>query len=292
MNTGYKIKSELSEAQIEADVASYLGYITPFWSKRFRLISIDEQTTGSDKLFNRFVPIYLQFKVSEGLKPLDFGFNLLRKSGLQKIRAFRRKNDINSDPTLYFKLRDQAPTARDFQHNILKSFHQPPYQYAMYVAPLTLSLDEYNKSLEVSFIDRFLTFNPFFFRNQDIEMAAMKQSLGINPFLRGHISIPPHEIVDTSNHYYSFSRSGGDLAWHSGEKLNDDLRLSNQIKKIFQIAYRNKDVGHNKATYIQFISQYFDSVEKVDNPIDIIEDFSYYLKNTFNIKLLFLHIDD
>lgn len=43
MNKNYKLNSELSEAQIEVDVASYLGYITPFWTSRFQLNAIDEQ---------------------------------------------------------------------------------------------------------------------------------------------------------------------------------------------------------------------------------------------------------
>jgi len=65
MNRNYKLyrDSDLSEDQIEADVTSYLGYITPFWSRRFGLKAVDEQLYGSDKLFDRFVPIYLQFKV-------------------------------------------------------------------------------------------------------------------------------------------------------------------------------------------------------------------------------------
>ena len=67
----YKLSSNLSENQIESDVASFLGYVTPFWSSRFRLMSVDEQATGADKLFDRFVPIYLQFKVSEGLKSIS-----------------------------------------------------------------------------------------------------------------------------------------------------------------------------------------------------------------------------
>ena len=45
----FKIDSQLSEDQIVSDVSSYLGYITPFWAKRFRLISVDEQLTGADK---------------------------------------------------------------------------------------------------------------------------------------------------------------------------------------------------------------------------------------------------
>jgi hypothetical protein len=143
MNKNYKLysDSELSEDQVEADVSSYLGYITPFWSKRFRIKSVDEQLTGADKLFDRFLPLYFQFKVSEGLKPLPNSFSLSRPNlPLQKIRTFRLNNNINADPTLYFKLRKKAKTATNFQHNILKSLHNPPKQFAFYVAPLTLKI--------------------------------------------------------------------------------------------------------------------------------------------------------
>ena len=246
MNRNYRLyrDSELSEDQIESDVSSYLGYITPFWARRFRLLSVDEQETGADKLFNRFVPIYLQFKVSQGLKPLDLSFSLLRpQRPLQRIRDFRRNNGINSDPILYFKLRDIAKTAKDFQHNILKSLHQPPRQFAMYVAPLTLLIDEYNENLRTSFIDRFLTIDPFFYREERVLARTIKKHLGIVPFLRGHVSIPPHEKVGTANHYYSYSKSGGNIAWHSGEKLKGDFRLSTQFTQILNYSYLNDRVG-------------------------------------------------
>ena len=83
----FKIESELNEKQIESDVASYLGYVTPLWSRRFRLISVNEQATGADKLFRRFIPIYLQFKVSQGLNP--------KASILERFRKFPLANIIN-----------------------------------------------------------------------------------------------------------------------------------------------------------------------------------------------------
>src|SRR4051794_27372127 len=116
----YKLKeSSLSEDQIEADVASFLGYVTPQWSSRLRLIAVNEQITGADKLFNRFLPLYLQFKVSEGLVPLSRKPFFSSPFPLQKIRLYRFNNHLSGDPILYFRLREKAKTAVDFQHNQL-----------------------------------------------------------------------------------------------------------------------------------------------------------------------------
>lgn len=296
MNKNYKLyrDSELSEDQVEADVASYLGYVTPIWSRRFRLLSVDEQETGADRLFNRFVPIYLQFKVSDGLKPLAFNFSLLSPNRpLQRIRSFRRNNGINTDPTLYFRLRNIAKNARDFQHNILRSFHQPPRQFAMYVAPLTLSIDEYNENLSASIFDRLFTIDPFFYREERVFTDTVRNYLGIVPFLRGHISIPPHETVTTSEHYYSYSKSGGNIAWHSGEILKGDFRLSTQFRRILNYAYSYENAGYNKEEFVKFIKEFMkERNERFDiqqNFADrTIFEFGNYLKQVYNIKLMIL----
>lgn len=296
MNKNYKLyrDSELSEDQVESDVSNYLGYITPFWSRRFRLKAVDEQITGADKLFDRFIPLYLQFKVSEGLKPLGINFILSSlKRPLQRIRNFRRRNNINADPTLYFRLRNKAPTALDFQHNILKSFHQPPKQFAMYVAPLTLSIDEYNESLKASLLDRFFTIDPFFYREEQIFASTIRNHLSVVPFLRGHVSIPPHENVNTSEHYYSYSKSGGNIAWHSGEKLHQDYRLSTQMKQIFESGYNYEGAGFRKEEYVKFINDFMnerdDQIDSQSNfPDRIIFEFALFLKQEYNIKLIIL----
>ncbi|MGG7469761.1 hypothetical protein ACVVIH_03505 [Chryseobacterium arthrosphaerae] len=297
MNRNYKLykDSDLSEDQIESDVASYLGFITPFWSKRFRLKSVDEQLTGADKLFDRFIPLYLQFKVSQGLKPLSVSFNLKSPDRpLQRIRTFRRSNNITADPTLYFRLRDKARTAIDFQHNILKSLHNPPFQFALYIAPLTLSIDEYNSSLELSMTSRFLGFNPFIHRNETLFTESLRQQIGLIPFLRGHISIPPHEIVTTSEHYYSYSKAGTNIAWHSGTKLLGDFRLSTQIINIYKNVYLNNESTFNQERYINFIDEFY-KVQRVNQPLASTEykilNFANYLKLEHNIKLMLLSID-
>lgn len=296
MNKNYKLyrDSELSEDQVEADVSSYLGYVTPLWARRFRLLSVDEQVTGADRLLNRFVPIYLQFKVSEGLKPLSFNFSLSSPNRpLQKIRDFRRSNGINADPTLYFRLRNIAKTATDFQHNILMSFHQPPRQFAMYVAPLTLSIDEYNDNLRASLIDRLFTIDPFFYREERVFTRTIRNYLGIVPFLRGHVSIPPHERVITSEHYYSYSKSGANIAWHSGEKLKGDFRLSTQFRQILNYAYSNEGVGYSKEEFVKFIEAFMNErngkFDGQQNSSDrTIFKFGIYLKQVYNIKLMIL----
>ncbi|WP_234571962.1 hypothetical protein [Rhodohalobacter sp. 614A] len=283
MNKGYKIDSELSESQIEADVASYLGYITPFWSNRFQLIAIDEQLSGADKLFNRFVPLYLQFKVSEGLKPLKFNFHLTSPNRpLQKIRKFRRDNSLSDNPILYFKLRDLAKNAKDFQHNILKSMHDPPKQYGLYVAPLSLTSEDYNESLNSSLLRRLFLIDPFFHKELRYYHNSFRQEFKILPFLRGHISISPHEKVQSSNHYYAYSKLGSDVSWHSGSIMDGDFRLSYKISQIYEQFYDNLEMGYSSNEYQNFINEFMGS-----NDYNV-SSFSSYLKENFNIRLLFL----
>ncbi|MDJ1483488.1 hypothetical protein QNI16_23520 [Cytophagaceae bacterium YF14B1] len=244
----FKIKSALSEKQIEADVTTYFGWISPINQRYpFRLLDINESITGADKLYDYVIPIYLQFKVSHGLKPLSFRipieiglskisslnkiFGLDKIIGLNKIRAFRRKNELYDNPTLYFQLRERAATAEDFQHNILLKFANTGMSHAFYVAPLTLDMNSYRNMLYEE-NNRFLQ-DPFFHKEIFIIQKKWISALGMVPFLRGHISIPPHERVDTHEHYFSFSPSGTDIAWHSPNVISRDAsRLSDQLVRI------------------------------------------------------------
>lgn len=295
----FKIESQLSENQIESDVSSYLGYITPIWSSRFRLVSVDEQLTGADKLFNKFVPIYLQFKVSQGLDTNVSIIQRFRNKPLANIISYRRENNLSCNPILYFPLRRVAKTAEDYQHNILFKLNKPPKQYALYLAPLTLEISEYEKLMNKDWFMRFNPFSPFSNKELDIHDKSQVKSimLGSNPFLRHHISIPPHVIVLTHNHHYSYSKSGGDVAWHGGEILNEDLRLSKQLLKILNDAY-NKDSWFREQEFVNFIREFSSNEDVLDysvpeknnhiNPLSIIIDFSKGLKKKYNIKLMVL----
>ena len=294
------ITSQLSENQVESDVAAYLGYITPLWSKRYRLIKVDEQLTGADKLFNRFVPIYLQFKVSHGLNPGGTIIQRYHNAPLNKIVSYRKANNLSGNPILYFQLRRQAKTAVDLQHNILHRMHTPPYQYAMYVAPLTLDDQEYYEMMKVSWFHRLFPPEPFRYSEQELRdtISIKNICLGNNPFLRHHISIPPHQTVTTHDHHYSYAVSGADLAWHGGELFFDDLRLSTQMNRILSSFYNSDNVGTNRDDFLDFIRTYntrkrnlFENskIENIqENPQQIIRDYAEHLKLDFNITLMLL----
>ncbi|HEX8331945.1 MAG TPA: hypothetical protein VF622_04940 [Segetibacter sp.] len=294
----FKLESELSEDQIESDVSSYLGYITPLWARRFRLISADEPTTGADKLFNRFLPIYLQFKVSQGLNPTASILQRFQNKPLANIIDFRKSNNLSGNPILYFQLRRKAVTATDFQHNILASLNTPPTQYSLYVAPLTLGMVEYEKQLSYDWYLRFFQFNPFINRETELHDSFLQKKLilGLNPFLRNHISIPPHANVSTHHHHYSYSRSAGDVAWHGGELLNGDFRLSTQMSQIFNSFYFDRNLGVSFDQYIGFIRGFkFDNYRRIEDelyanndPFTLVQAFGRILKKEFNITLLLL----
>lgn len=227
----YKIKSNLSEAQVEADVAQYFGWISK--GKPFRLLGINEQLTGADKeFFNSGFSFFIQFKKSEGLCPISSipASNRKNRSFLEDIREFRDNHNLDDDPTLYFKLRKMAKNASDFQHNILMNYANTPTSQAFYVAPLHLDKNEYYNCLYDSKI-RYLR-SPFQYRHSKLFIDDWVSDIGFVPFLKEHVSIIPHERVDTHEHYYSYSSTGCDIGWHSPELLsNSPSRLSDLLAK-------------------------------------------------------------
>lgn len=233
----YFIKGDLSEKQIEADVALFMGMCMPPGSQEvFRLLDIDEQKTGADKLFDRGTAIYMQFKKSTGLRPLApvvGSKKTNKKSGvLEQIREFRAQNGLEDDPTLFFQLHVKAKNAVDLQHNILLSYELPPASRAIYVAPLLLDKERYSNALHRS-SERFLL-HPFFYRlEQTIYSKLWTKSFGAVPFLREHVSIPPHERVTDHHHYYAYSSTGVDVSWHSPQVVQrEPCRLSDFMVSI------------------------------------------------------------
>ncbi|RAV99646.1 hypothetical protein DQQ10_18795 [Pseudochryseolinea flava] len=256
-------------------------------------MSVDEQITGADKLFDRFVPIYLQFKVSEGLKPISPPELPKFNVPLQRVRKLRFDNGLTGDPILYFKLREKAKTATEFQHNLLLQFHKPPRQFAFYVAPLTLDINEYNELLKVSLFERLIIADPFRVHPSDIYHRGFKESLGTIPFLRAHVSIPPFEKVTSAEHHYSFSKNGADIAWHRGVRQYGDFRLSTQIPAIFRTAYNNDRVAFSKQEFVETFNEtdfgVNDSNENIDRKI---YNFANFLYSNFRIRLFLLGINE
>ena len=293
----FRVSSQLSENQIESDVASYLGCITPVWAAKFRLISVNEQLTGADKLFNRFLPIYMQFKVSQGLRPERSLIDRVVRTPLTRIIHYREENNLSGNPILYFQLRRQARTATDFQHNILFKLNQPPEQFSLYIAPLTLIDSEYDKLMNPKWYMRFSPFDPFLHREMAVHDTSTKKNilLGQNPFLRHHIAIPPHTLVDTHEHHYSYSQTGGDVAWHGGELRQGDFRLSTQIIRIMNYFYNSPNAGFTTERFAEFIIKFGQESgmgEYIDRDneerVDTIRNFAYQLWERYGISLMLL----
>lgn len=288
------LKSNLSEKQIEADVATYLGWCTPVDAEiPFRLLDVDEQVTGADKKFDIASLLYIQFKKSNGLKPISSATasKFRGRSRLDQIRMFRAKSGLESDPILFFQLRAKAKTASDFQHNVLLTYERPPWSRAIYVAPLLLDKTAYALALFDSTY-RYSVY-PFYHRlRYVIHTHRWASHFGSVPFLREHISIPPHERVSTHNHFYAYSASGVDISWHSPAILsNSPKRLSDFLISLFSEAVANSEamipVNRAAASTIE-IAQGLGFTGESWNPditvLDQLQAHGRWLKNTFDIR--------
>ena len=208
-------------------------------------MDVNEQATGADKKYDVGTAIYIQFKKSDGLKSVGDIAPSTRsnRSRLEEIREFRNRRGLAQDPTLYFQLRRKAPNAADFQHNVLLAYENPPWSRAVYVAPLFLDRTAYDNALFGS-AGRFLT-DPFYYHlpHQIHSKYLTQYYLEFSPFLRGHVSIAPHQRVDTHEHFYAYSENGCDISWHSPEVREEGpSRLSDFLGEIVEGAIRDPEL--------------------------------------------------
>lgn len=292
----YYIKGNLSEKQIEADVASFFGWCTPPEAKiPFRLLDINEQTTGADKLYDGATAIYMQFKKSTGLKSThDVAISTRkRKSPLESIRQFRDAHQLEQDPTLFFQLHPKAKNAIDLQHNVLLSYERQPWSRAIYVAPLLLDKESYSKALFDS-INRFFL-DPFFYRiNHSIHQKNWIIYFGFTPFLREHVSIPPHEKVQDHNHYYAYSETGTDISWHSPAIVErEPSRLSDFFDNLISTMVNNSEAILSPEILLEEISGIssnfgFQSDNLSGTPIARLREHGLWLRDTYGIRQFIL----
>jgi hypothetical protein len=231
------IKSNLSEKQMEADVAAYFGWVSD--GLPLRLMDTNEQLTGADKvLYDQAIAIFMQFKVAKGIKPISEIKRSNRKNrGKEElIREFRHDNDLNDLPTFYFELRAKAKTAKDFQHNILLDYANTHWSVGFYVAPTHLDTTEYYNSLYTSTSQSSSSF-PFLYEGRKYFYSENSwiEHVGLVPFLNEHVSIVPTERVDRHTHHYSYSKSGTDIAWHSPYVVTrNPSRFSDRLKNVYK----------------------------------------------------------
>lgn len=298
----YAIKCNFKEKLIELDIARFLGAFTPHRGNVYYLEDSEEQLTGADlrSVDMNVVPIYLQVKVSQGLKTVRQIAPSTRKnrSYLEDIREFRGAKSLDEfdDHFLYFQLRKKAEGADDFQHNILMSYSNNGYSHSFYVAPLILDKTRYEKHF-LEYLPH--QFEPFYFSGYRLIGSSWISHYGFIPFLRNHISITPHELVDTHEHYYAYSQHGTDVTWHSPSLINvNPSRLSDALVRIFR-NYYNTEKKETLASLSDKIAQTpimlgklnedLNKVESKQAPIDILSRHAYLLYKHYSIKqVLFL----
>lgn len=291
----YLIKSNLSEKQIEADIASYFGWCTPLNQSPFRLLDINEQVTGADKFYDGATAIYMQFKKSQGLKSIHQVAISTRKnrSPLESIRQFRDVNQLEQDPTLFFQLHKKADKAIDLQHNVLLSYERQPWSRAFYVAPLLLDKESYYKAL-FDAKNRFLL-DPYFYRiRESIHHSKCISYFSRTPFLHEHVSIPPHERVQDHHHYYAYSETGTDISWHSPSIVErEPSRLSDFFDNLISTAVNNPEATLSLEALSARISNIsfnlgFQTNNLNDTPVARLAEHGRWLRDTYGIRQFIL----
>lgn len=251
MTANYQIPSDLSEKQVEADIAGYFGYMSPLFGRRLRLLDVNEQLTGADKKHYRHgVAYFFQFKKPIGLKSTSAlrlpSVKRKNESKLMEIRRFRDAHGLDQSPyTICFPLHGDAATPiNELQHNVLHGYEKPPHSRAMYICPTTLSISEYEKSLSVPVWRRWIG-DPFrYHHRQSVAGLAAASELFSAPFLRGHATVVPHTTVTTHDHYYSFSKHATDVAFHSPELVEQGpARLSDFFHSEIQRLFRDAEAA-------------------------------------------------
>lgn len=287
-------KCDFKEKLIEIDIARFLGCFTPHFGRLYYLEDADEKLTGADLISEdtKAIPIYIQAKISQGLKTISKypASNRKNRSKLEDIREFRDglSLDENDNHFFYFQLRKKAEKATDFQHNILMNYANTGFSHAFYVAPLSIEKSEYEKLfLDTSHFPEF----PFFLHHYELRDIEWTSYYGFIPFLRNHISIIPHERVDTHEHYYAYSKDGIDVTWHSPEYIdNNPSRLGDRMISISRNFYYSEKNETIKTLADRLREMpIMQNVELIDEkPINIIARHGQILEREFGIKQLLL----
>ncbi|KJJ99201.1 hypothetical protein UB44_13755 [Burkholderiaceae bacterium 26] len=184
--------------------------IEPFSRGRERWLGADARLNGR---ISGFKPFYMQFK-----RPSAYP-----DASSAKIISDRKSLGLPVAPrALYFSLREKQPSHKDYQHNILfrlrKRLVTRNVGDAAYVCPLFLDRSAYRFHVHLAGLrrwPRFWRYDPW--ELEDILMNGSGGTVNFNaiPVLREHVSIPPHDMVTSAKHSYSFAEQGSDLCFHS-----------------------------------------------------------------------------
>lgn len=204
----------------------FLRYsIVPISRGRERWLGADARLVSG----KRFLPFYMQFK-----RP--FAHTVPSRAQIIKDRN-KLSPKLSTEPrTLFFSLQHKLKHHKDFQHNVLyrlrKKLRVQNRGDAAYVCPLFLDRQTYFLHSHMAGILRWARHwpsRPYNKHALDITNASGSTiSLLDIPLLSEHISIPPHELVTTAAHKYSFTERGDEVCFHSPKYLPEGSFLFHQ----------------------------------------------------------------
>ena len=256
----------------------------------------EERIFGADVKIDAIAPLYIQFKRS--LAYPEF-------SGAKFLKERKKLHLSNSPIVLYFELRNKAKNHSDFQHNILfdlrNEIQREGIGDAIYTSPLFLNRSAYLLSLHLNSI---LSWRPWhLFSKQPfpaghLDLVTNNGSIRFQncPVLKDHISIPPHQMVSTHKHRYSYLESGEETCFHSPEIIGKASNLGQFIYDF--IHFRDGRPNAELINIEQSIellnklnSHFFEKTKSGDEPEPILDkwlDFGDRLKRMYSIEQFML----
>lgn len=220
---GKRIDADYPEDLVGIAIESFLTQLSfplrrfsvePFSRSRERWLGADARLYSAIRGFR---PFYMQFK-----KPTAYP-----QDSTSKIIVDRRKAGLGTSPrALYFELREKKANQADFQHNILLRLRNHLVNRglgdAAYVCPLFVDRSAYRADLYWSGLVRWPRFwhpSPWDMEEVLLEDGGTTIRFDRIPVLAEHVTVPPHVVVTTAKHKYSFNERGGELCFHSPESL-------------------------------------------------------------------------
>ncbi|XSG86569.1 MAG: hypothetical protein ACPW60_07565 [Methylohalobius sp. ZOD2] len=217
-----KLNPDYTEDAVSLIMASHLS-VTHFPKLRFSIEPISrkrERWLGADaRLLSKakgFLPFYMQFK-----RP--FGHSEPSRAKVVQERKKLKPPLETSPTTLYFGLQDKRQEHRDYQHNVLfrlrERLRRRQIGDAAYVCPLFLERQAYVFAAHASGVLNWLRRWPSYpYKVKWIlinEPHHLADAFNDIPVFSEHVSIPPHALVSSAKHSYSFTEEGTELCFHS-----------------------------------------------------------------------------
>jgi len=212
---------------IEDHVALAIQSMISAMSFPFRRFSIElfskshERNSGADARLHGAIrnirPFHMQFK-----RPSAYP-----AKSRSHIITDRIKLGAGCSPhAFFFDLRKKKDTHHDFQHNVLygirKDLLAADAGDAAYVCPLYLDLATYQSAAHRSGSHLWPALwrrHPWRLKDTTISSSSGQVKFERIPFLADHITIPPHTLVTTANHRYSFTPLGDEICFHEPTRL-------------------------------------------------------------------------